>query len=162
MSTMKKISNIMYIIAMVMSIIGIVTCAVNGILNIIYGIIVLRGGGVVLPFYYHWLLALLEEVAPEVGDWIYYYLGASLIMSGLAYLFSVCTNIVCLVFVKLARRENASFAIHVATAAVGYFTNTFALVGGILGAIDFKRDAKRKAKANVVDVESKPVEEKKD
>lgn len=159
MSTMKRISNIMYIIAMVVAIIGIVSCAIYGILDIIYGITTFAGGSVRLPFYYRWLFIVLEEYAPEVGDWIYYYLGASLILSGLAFFVSLAVNIVCLVFIKLARRENASFAIHVATAAIGYFANIFALVGGILGAIDFKRAAKRKAKENVVDVESKEKKE---
>ena len=155
MSTMKRISNIMYTIAMVVAIVGIVSCAIHGMLNIIYGNVIFAGGSVRLPFYYQWLFIIRDEFAPEVGGWIFYYLGSSLILSGLAFFTSLGVNIASLVFIKLARRENASFAIHVTTAVIGYFANIFALVGGILGAIDFKRAAKRKAKENVVDVESK-------
>lgn len=162
MSTMRKISRIMYIIANVMLIISIISFAINGILNVVYGIIILAGGKLGLPFYYRYLLELLYEYFPEVVDYIYYYVGASLIASGATLLLMIPLYIVALVFVVKAKKEDATFVTHLVAGILGYLTNTFALVGGILGCIAVKKEARRNAKKpepKVVDVMSEDIEE---
>ena len=162
MSTMRKISRIMYIIANVLLIISIVSFAINGILNVVYGIVILLGGKIGLPFYYRYLLELLYEYFPEVVDYIYYYIGASLIASGVTLLLLIPVYIVALVFVVKAKRPEAKFVTHLVAGILGYITNTFALVGGILGCIAVKKEERKNAKKpepKVIDVMSDDIEE---
>lgn len=166
MSTMRKVARIMYIIALVMAIVGIVSCAINAVLNTVYAIMVFVNGSKSLPFYLRYFIDLLYELEPEAAEYLYsyllHYLAISLLASAFAYFTAMILNIVALVFINLARKPNASFGIHVATAVIGYCANTFALVGGILSCIAIKKEERRNAKKpepKVVDVMSEDIEE---
>lgn len=166
MSTMRKVARIMYIIAMVVAIVGIVTCAVNGVTTLVNALIVIIRGKTSIPFYIRYFLEILYELEPEATDFIYgyllYYLAYSLIATAFAYFIALVLNIVALVFILKARKNNNSFGLHIATAVIGYFANVFAMVGGILSAIAIKKEERRNAKKEepkVIDVMAEDIEE---
>lgn len=160
---MKKAAKILYLVAFIITIVSIVTLAVDGVVNIIYAIVTFLGLKTNFNWEIHILVRVLLEFWPEAVDYVYYYLGAIFLTIGLAALFTMVIYIVALVFIKKGRKEDASFGMHITVAVFGLvLENYVTLAAGVVAAIAKKKEERRAAKADkekqVIDVESKPVE----